>query len=311
MSKSITFGKKSRVRFSTSAFLSLLAIFAPFIFIPTPAQALDTCVSGSLTANANNIAVEPSHGKVLYIDTGVSPRIDGAYIGYRVKNTTGSTISGWWVSLTNFTGGVVNLANSHDQYLQLPDIANNATKTVYFLLKASTSTKISQKHSVNVYNGRPDASTSTSKFNCEFSFTKVAETIKAAANKVTSITVSGNFATGQLVTVVAKGATGTIGAGSPDVGKILWFSPSAFSNFPTSALRLESVTLVTDTNPSVNSGKTYNERLLITPSITPDAGGAADDLSGKRYYENSYKFRVLNKTSTATGSQTSPSECSQ
>lgn len=283
--------------------VALVATLLPIIFVqgmfPQSAHAV-ACATGA--AAQDIIEVEPSHGKVMYIDTGVSPRIDGAYIGYRVKNISGSSISGWWVALSNFTGGVVSLANSRDQYMQLPTIAGNSTETVYFLLKASASTKVSQTHTVTVYNGRPDAG-SAPKYTCNFSFTKVAETIKAAANKVTDVSVTGNFQTGQLITVTAKGATGTIGAGSSDIGRILWFSPSAFSNFPTAALRLESVTLETDTNPSVNNGRVYQERLLVTPSITPNSGGTADDLVGKRYYQNVYKFRVLNKTSSATSIQ--------
>ena len=287
--------------------LALLPIFAIQIVNPETAAAA-TCAAGA--AAQNNIEVEPSHGKVLYIDTGVSPRIDGAYIGYRVKNTTGATISGWWVSLTNFSGGVVELANTSDKYMQLPTITNGSTKTVYFLLKATTSTKVAQTHTVTVYNGRPDVSGSDSKYACDFSFTKVAETIKAAANKVTSITIDNSTpAIGQLVSVTVKGATGTIGAGSADVGKILWFSPSAFANFPTAAVRLESVLLQIGDNQSVsasgsNKAWTYSERLLVTSSITPDTGiisgseTTADTLDSKRYYENVYKFRILNRTAS-------------
>lgn len=268
------------------------------------------CAAGA--SAQNNIEVEPSHGKVMYIDTGVSPIIDAAYIGYRVKNTTGSSISGWWVKLSNFTGGVISLANVDDQYMQLPTIDNNATKTVYFLVKASASTKVSQTHTVTVYNGRPDVSTSTSKYSCDFSFTKVAETIKAAANKVTSITVDDTTPdVGQLISFTAIGAAGTIGAGSPDVGRILWFSPNAFSNFPTSAMRLESVTLQVADNQSIStSGSnkvwTYSERLLVTPSIIPDTGimsgseTTADSLDAKRFYKNIYKFRILSRTATST-----------
>lgn len=296
--------------FSISLIFTLLPILAIQVANPQVAAAA-ACATGA--AAQNNIEVEPSHGKVLYIDTGVSPRIDGAYIGYRVTNTTGSSISGWWVSLTNFKGGVVSLANSRDQYMQLPTIANGSTGTVYFLVKASSSTKVSQTHTVTVYNGKPDVSASSSRYSCDFSFTKVAETIKAAANKITSITSSGNMATGQLITVIAEGATGTIGAGSSDVGRILWFSPTAFSNFPTGALRLESVTLkVSDNNQISTNGSNkswlFKERLLVTTSTTPDSdsgllsGGetSADTLVGKRYYQNTYKFRVLNQTSSAT-----------
>lgn len=145
-------------------FLSFFAAI-PITFMDLPRAEAVTCESGA--ASQNNISVEPSHGKVLYIDTGVSPRVDGAYVGYRVTNSTGSTIKGWWVSLSSFSGGIISLANSNDQYMQLPEIANNSTKTVYFLLKATSSTKVAQSHTVKVFNGRPDVAASTSKYTCD------------------------------------------------------------------------------------------------------------------------------------------------
>ena len=256
----------------------------------------------------------------MYIDTGVSPRVDAAYVGYRITNNTGSALSGYWVSLTNFRGNVISLANAGDANQQLidnssplPDVANGATKTVYFLIKATTSTKTLQTHTVSIFGGRPDAVSSSAISECDFSFTKVAETIKAAANKVTAVTVdAGSPSIGSLVTVTVKGAAGVIGAGSADVGKILWFSPAAFSTFPTTSLRLESVKLrVADNINIADNGSNklwiYDERLLVTPTITPNADSAygdeettADPLDSKRYYENEYKFRVISRAATST-----------
>ncbi len=308
-----------RIQKRNSRLLALPLLFSLVFSLTTlpiaqSSAANAVCATGA--AQQNSIEVEPSHGKVLYIDTGVTPRIDGAYIGYRVTNKTGSNISGWWVALSNFTGGAVNLADVRDQYMQLPPIANNGTQTVYFLVKASISTKVAQTHTVKVFNGKPDVSASLQRYACDFSFTKVAETIKAAANKVTSVTVEGTAASGQLITVRVLGETGTVGAGSADVGKILWFSPSAFSNFPTSALRLESTTLriYNSSNRQVSGANkvwTYSERLLVTPSITPSTGiiagseTAADSLStaqgnpDKRWYTNTYNFRVLGRTASS------------
>ena len=259
----------------------------------------------------------------MYIDTGVSPRVDAAYVGYRITNNTGSALSGYWVSLTDFRGNVISLANAGDANQQLidnssplPDVANGATKTVYFLIKATTSTKTLQTHTVSIYGGRPDAVSASAISQCDFSFTKVAETIKAAANKVTSVTVDASTPSiGQLVTVVVKGAGGVIGAGSADVGKILWFSPAAFSTFPTTALRLESVKLKIADNSQIQANGNnkvwiYDERLLVTPSITPSADSTftgeettADPLDAKRYYENEYKFRVISRAATSTSIQ--------
>ncbi len=256
----------------------------------------------------------------MYIDTGVSPRIDAAYVGYRITNNTGNALSGYWVSLTDFRGGVVSLANSADANQQLidnssplPDVANGATQTVYFLVKANTSTKSLQTHTVSIYAGRPDAVSASALSQCDFAFTKVAETIKAAANKVTAVTVDASSPSiGSLVTVTVTGAAGVIGAGSADVGKILWFSPAAFSTFPTTSLRLESVKLkIADNNQIAANGNNkvwiYDERLLVTPSITPSSDASftgeettADALGSKRFYENVYKFRVISRAATST-----------
>jgi hypothetical protein len=252
--------------------------------------------------------VNPSHSKVFYIDTGVSPRIDASYVGYRVTNATGATLKGYWVSLTNFVGGQVGLANSSDQYMQLPDIANNSTQTVYFLLKASASSKIAQSHDVKVWSKRPDLATATNAYGCTFSFKKVAETIKASANKPLSTSVSAIGAIGSTFVVTSTGSTGTIGAGNPDVGRILWFTPAAYSSFPTRAFRLEKVTLAVTTENAINNNtdyRFYNDRLLVDPTITPNSTASvafsygnsnvttADNLVGKRKYQNEYTFRVI------------------
>ena len=326
-SQVVKFWKKLTSVVSVSTLLLGLLAIIPISFTwPTSANAvaLPACADAGYTKSGTSLTITPSHGKVMYIDTGVSPRIDAAYVGYRIKNGTGSALSGYWVSLTDFRGGVISLANNIDANQQLidnssplPDVPVDATKTVYFLIKANISTRILQTHTVSIYQKRPDAVGTTAYSQCDFSFTKVAETIKAAANKVTSVLVDGSTnvstpAIGQLVTVTVKGAAGVIGAGSADVGKILWFSPSAFSSFPTTSLRLESVKLKVANNAQVQANGNnkvwiYDERLLVTPSITPSADSGftgeetgADLLDSKRYYENEYKFRVISRAASAT-----------
>ena len=301
--------KALRARFLSVLLFVVTALSWGAVSAP-PATAADC----GTTYTQGTLSLEPSHGKVLYIDSGVTPRIDAAYIGYRITNTSGSAFNGW-VSLSNFTGGVVGLANPKDAYQQLPEIPANGTKTVYFLVKASISTKVAQTHTVSVFTTRPDASGASASLSCEYSFTKVAETIKAAANKVQSVTVSGDGTPelGEQITVTAYGNTGTIGAGSSDVGPILWFSPNSFSTFPTAAVRLESVRLVIAENDNWNSGskiRIYSERLLVKPATVPTSGetystgtiqsGADSDFQGKkRYYKNEYKFRIVGKTAAA------------
>jgi uncharacterized repeat protein (TIGR02543 family) len=279
---------------------ALVPLAASVSVAPATASTPVNCYSGSgANAAQNSITVEPSHGRIFFIDTGVTPRLDAAYVGYRVRNAGTTALKGHWVSLSSFTGGVVSLVNTADRFQQLPDLAAGATKTVYFLVKAGTSTNAPQSHTVRVWDGRPDVVGVTNPYSCLFSFTKVKESIKAAANKVTSVTIDDPSPDlGQLISISVNGASGTIGAGSADVGRIMWFSPAAFSSWPTLALRLESVTLQTDERVNFNSAITYSERLLITPNIAAD-NGTLDGLVGKRYYRNVYKFRVIARTAGA------------
>lgn len=60
---------------------SLIAVFVVAIglFSSTPvAYAAVACAVGS--AAQNNIVVEPSHGQVFYIDTGVTPKLDAGIL---------------------------------------------------------------------------------------------------------------------------------------------------------------------------------------------------------------------------------------
>lgn len=321
--------KRAAIASLLAIFASLLPILSPSpVVIPSAKATLADCAAAGYTSGG--LTITPSHGKVLYIDTGVSPKIDAAYIGYRITNNGASAISGYWVNLGNFRGGVVGLANVRDADQQLvdsssplPEVAAGASKTVYFLVKANTSTQVRQTHAVKVFPGRPDQAGISATAECDFSFTKVSETIKAAANKVTSVSVvtTGSLTTGQLITIEVRGAAGVVGAGSPDIGRIMWFSPAAFSSFPTSALRLESVQLVTSPdNANWNNStdiRIYNERLLVTPSINPESSASSlltytgytgvyselltstDSLTAKRYYKNVYRFRVIGKSTTA------------
>ncbi len=309
--------------------LTITPLIAPKIATPEARAAFPECATAGYTKSGTDITITPSHGKVMYIDTGVSPKIDAAYVGYRITNNTGAALSGYFVSLTDFRGGAVSLANVADANQQLldsssplPEVGIGQTKTVYFLLKASASSKAAQTHTVSVYAGRPDAADASPITQCDFSFSKVAETIKAAANKVSSVSVktTGTLQAGQLVTVEVRGATGTIGAGQAPDFRVMWFSPAAYSSFPTRAVRLESVQLVTsDTNANFNSSsdiRVYDERLLIKTDTNPEQNAAslitydtfssykrleesADDLVGKRWYKNVYRFRVIGKSATA------------
>ena len=303
----------TKIRKTISLGVSGLLTFSLVVGIsvgPSATQAsavLATCAAGSTAQNL--ITVEPSHPTVMYIDSGMNPRVDAAYIGYRITNRTGAALKGHWASFDNFTGGVVSLANPLDKYIDIPEIANNETKTVYVLVKASSSSRSVQAHDFKIFNEFPTATSAQNKYGCNFAFSKVAETIKASANKPTSTTVIGSLGTiGSTFVVKSVGATGTIGAGNPDVGRILWFTPAAYSSFPTRAFRLESVVLRVSDKSNLTAGdlRVYSERTFVKTNTNPNSDSTVsgelltlDNLVGKRFYENEYTFRIIDAASTS------------
>jgi len=287
--------------------ISMIVGISVVTSIPKASATLATCAAGS--AAQNSITVEPSHPTVMYIDSGMNPRVDAGYIGYRISNRTGSVMKGYWASFDNFTGGVVSLANPLDKYIDIPEIANNETKTVYVLIKATSSTRSVQAHDFKIFNGFPTAAAAQNRYGCNFAFSKVAETIKAAANKPTSTTVIGSLGTiGTTFVVKSVGATGTIGAGNPDVGRILWFTPAAYSSFPSRAFRLESVVLRMSDKSNLTAGdlRVYTDRTFVKTNTNPNSDSTVsgelltlDNLVGKRFYENEYTFKIIDAASTS------------
>lgn len=279
-------------------FVIITLIILPFWrSLIKPAQAtLATCSNSSPAQN--NITVAPSHGSVFYTDTGVTPNLDAGYIGYRVTNGTGSTQSDLWAKVGDFTGGKLDLANSQDNIMQLPSLSNGATGASYFLLKATGATTSAQSHTLRIYSGRPDLNSSSLLYECSFSFSKIKETIKAAANKVannglnTSAAIEVSDTTpelGQSLTITVEGQTGQIGAGSTPDFDILWFSPSALSTWPTRALRLENVSITFDGNKNWNTSGdqvTYTNQLLI-----PSADGLSNVDNSE--YRVTYTYKVI------------------
>lgn len=279
------------------------------IVVAAPAKAAPACASGATaTVSGVTYTVSPSHGQVFYIDTGVTPRLDAAYVGYNIQ--TSANKSNIWVKLSSFTGGQVTLANGDSNALQqISTITSGAAnaKTAYFLLKASGTTSASaQTHNVTVYDGNPNRG-GTELYSCDFTFTNVRETIKAAANKVQTISVpAANPNLGSLVTIVVTGTTGNPGAGASPDGDVMWVSPAAYSTWPTSALRLESTSIIMDQDGDFSSTSdqvTTTDKLLITGMngnyFSSLPGGGTKKVTSATQYRATYNFRVIGSASSA------------
>ena len=276
--------------------------------VPTYAAATTSATScASATEDTvSKLKVAPSHGNVFYIDSGVTPKIDAAYIGYRVTNTdTASDRAGLWVQVSSFTGGSVSLANSADATQTLSTVAKNGgSSTSFFLLKASASTTTDQTHLVKVFDRRPDLTGATTLYQCTFTFTDVLETIKAAANKVDSVVgTSGSLSLGQKYLVTVDGQMGQIGQGNAQDGDIIWLSPSALSSWPTRSLRLESTSLILDQDGNFTSTTsdqaTYTDQLLVKGANTLKPGTSNNKLGPASRYRAVYTYRVIGSAASS------------
>ncbi len=328
---------------------------------------------------SNDLTVTPSHGKVFYIDTGITPILNSGYIGYNVSNSSNTVKSGYWVKISNFLGGKLQLANADDEYFKLPDLpaaktitnkqltSNVATlttssahgfsvgdpvtiigvdstfngtynvnsvpttttftyvktatnvsstavntgvrsvsivKTAYFYLNASSASTSAQTHDIDIYATKPDTSGATSNFTCRFSFNKVQETIKAAANKVEDIDGGSSAAItlsdstpelGQIITLTIEGATGQVGNGSAPDYDMIWFTPSAISSWPTRALRLESTSITIDKDGKWSwdgGGTTNDQKTIVNQLFVPDA---SEFTGSQSEYKAVYTFRVIGR----------------
>lgn len=104
-----------------------------------------------------------------------------------------TTLSNVWVSVGSFTAGKISLANLADQYQSLTSVLGRSdstpgSATTFFVMKASGVSTAAQTHIVPVYDKRPDIASKTELLTYSATFSSVKETIKASANKVTSIT---------------------------------------------------------------------------------------------------------------------------
>jgi hypothetical protein len=248
--------------------ISLLGpVSSPFNLAPeAQAAALPACSAAA--AAQSNIRVTPSHGNAFYIDSGQGQNIDASYVGYQVHVENAAAVkSGLWISLENFNGGSVSLANPLDGQQVLRTFAGSDTQTAFFLLKATKPTTAAQKHTVRIYKAPPNIATANDVvYECQYSFSRVRETIKASANKVTEVRVDAVPRLGETFTVTVTGATGTVGAGgSPDFDS-MWLSPAPRSTFPTRAMKLVSTRIVYSVQGANNvpaNLTTFSNQLLI------------------------------------------------
>ena len=105
----------------------------------------------------SNFKITPSHSSVFYIDSGVTPRVDSAYVAYKIDNSLTSSRTNIWVQLDALAGGKVSLANAADAAQEIT-VPASGTYSAFFLLKALGATTSKQSHVVSIWNKRPELS---------------------------------------------------------------------------------------------------------------------------------------------------------
>lgn len=218
---------------------------------------------------------------VFYIDSGVSPQLKAMYVSYKICNTSGTNYPDIWVTVSNFTGGVVSLAPYEDGIVHIGPINAGQCKTAFFYLQASGPTTTPQSHTVSVFAGPPPG---TALASATFSFTSVEETIQASANKVNTVIISTNDPIlGTLIIITVQGESGTIGA-----ARVMSYTPAAYTTWRADCFMLYTTTI---TLSGGNTG-TFTDQLLIPPSSLPNPANTN--------YTAMYTFRVADTCTLPT-----------
>src|SRR4051795_7382613 len=103
------------------------------------------------SAPAFGFVITRTSSPVFYIDTSVTPTLQGMYVSYQIKNDSGVNYPDIWVRADSFGGGIVSLAPGEDGLVHLGTLAAGQTKTAYFYLQAASATAAAQTHTVRVY----------------------------------------------------------------------------------------------------------------------------------------------------------------
>jgi uncharacterized repeat protein (TIGR01451 family) len=223
------------------------------------------------------LTITRTSSPVFYMDTSITPALQGMYVAYQVSNNDGVTYPDIWVRIDSFAGGTITLGPNEDGLVHLGPLAPGQTRTAYFYLQASSATVALQTHTVRVYPNRAGVGQLAA---ANFSMTSE-ETIQANANKVTTVVSGPNPAElGGIVTMTVSGETGTIGA-----ARILAFSPAAYLNWRANAYELIGATITL----SGGNNLVLNDQLFAIASSTADST-----------YVAVYTFRAVTTTVAPT-----------
>ena len=256
------------------------------VIVSSPTSPLSTtAVSATGSPPACGTSGTPSvtslANPTFYIDSGITPKLNATYAGYTIR--AGSTSeTNLRIELSGFDD-VITLATHETGAATIPTMVPNSTHTTYFLLQATRADTNPHSHNITLYRGAEAICTRS------FTYTRVAETIKALANKVDSVSqtaASTPTSVGDTVVVTVLGRTGILGQGPTYDPGVLSYAPNAIDGFPVNAWRLEKTEL-TIKPTGVGDDVTITDRLYLSGASGPD-----------RTYTAKYYFRAVGFTTT-------------
>jgi hypothetical protein len=251
------------------AAIALVVALAAVASVVTPAPA------SVVACGASTVTVAPMHSpdgttRPFYADFKSGSMKHSGYVGYELAGAPNVLGSDVWIRLSGFAGGSVGVAANQSASIPVRATSQSGKALVYAYLTASAETTAAQSWTVEVWNGKPGQTGSTQVCAAVDGFSKVLDVIDAAANKITSISVSTSApAIGGSLDVTAVGDTGTMGAGDASDqsgGKgVFSMAPAMDDSWPADSFALTGVGVTI-------GGTTTRDRLRIYPGTS--AAGA-------------------------------------
>ncbi|MDQ3178131.1 MAG: Ig-like domain-containing protein, partial [Actinomycetota bacterium] len=263
----------------------LLTLVSAAALVGAPVAQAAAC--GGATVTATPMHSPDGTPRPFYAEFKSGSTKHSGYAGYELTDNAGVLGADVWVQLSTFTGGSLGLAANQPAGVPVRATSGSGKRLVYAYLTASAETTAAQSFTVEIWNGKPGLPGSTQVCTTQGGFSGVIDVLDAAANKITSVSVSTSApAIGGSFSATAVGDTGTMGAGdaSDQVGGngVFSMSPSMEDAWPAASFTLTGVEVTL-------GGLAYRDRLRVYPGTA--AAGA---------YTAVYTFTVRKGTTGVT-----------
>lgn len=239
----------------------------------------------------SDFSITRKSAETFFMNDDISPEKRGQYALYEIENT-GTTSAEVYVKADNFSGDV-RLGDSEDDTFYIGELQGGEKGYAYIYLVTDVTIagqndflNTTSTHAIKVYDGDPN-DTGILKKTETFSIALVEDVIKANANKVESVTITGTPTLGETFTMTVTGTTGTIGA-----AKIFNFSAATNIDWVADAYELinTEVTFSKVSGSNNNHGLVFSNNLYFILNDTKNT-----------FYEITYTFLVDGSSSGTSG----------